>query len=134
MHQSYKNSTIVDDHRNVSNRVMGYTKPIYPVLVGNSVKIFPTNLFGLLPQHDKFLVKERLHDPTVGYARAKLVLRSSATEAKHNIGYRLVAILYIYSIYYDVIGYAINSCNIGTSALPDMYTRCARVRYVTTVM
>ena len=85
--QSYKNSTVVDDLRNVSQRVTGYTKPAYPVLVGNSVKVFPTDVFALLPQHNKFLVKERLHDPTVGYARAKLVLRSSGTEAEHNIRY-----------------------------------------------
>ena len=85
VHQSYKNSTVVDDHRNVSQRVTGYTKPAYPVLVGNSVKVFPTDVFALLPQHNKFLVKERLHDPTVGYARAKLVLRSSGTKAEHNI-------------------------------------------------
>ena len=87
VHQSYKNSTVVDDHKNVSQRVMGYTKPAYPVLVGNSVKVFPTNVFALLPQHNKFLIKERLHDPTVGYVRAKLVLRSSGTEAEHNIRY-----------------------------------------------
>ena len=94
MHQSYKNLAVLDDHRNVSLRATGYTKPAYPILVGNLIKVFPTNLFAPLPQHNKFLVKERFHDPTVGYTRAKLtlVLRSSTTEAKQNIRYWLIAI------------------------------------------
>ena len=80
--QSCKISTVVDDHKDVLHRVIGDAKPAaaYPVVVGNSVKVFPTNLFASLPQHDKFLVKERLHDPTVGFTRAKLVLKSSSTQ------------------------------------------------------
>ena len=95
VHQSHKNSTIVVDHRNVSHRVTQYGKPTYQVLIGNSVKVFSTDPFALLPKHDKFLVKERLHDPTVGYARAncKLMVRSSATEAKqYNTRYQLIVI------------------------------------------
>ena len=62
--------------------LQGYTKPVYPVLVGNSVKVYPTNLFASLPHYNKFLVKERLHDPTKGFTRAKLVLKSCLTEAE----------------------------------------------------
>ena len=51
------------------------------------MKVFPTKLFALLPQHDKFLVKERLHDPTVGFTRAKLVLKSCSTAVKLDIRY-----------------------------------------------
>ena len=65
-----------------ANVLQGYTKLVYPVLVGNSVKVYPTNLFASLPQHDKFLVKERQHDHTAGCTRAKLVLKSSLTEAE----------------------------------------------------
>ena len=75
-----KNTTVIDDHENVLQGFAGYMKPVYPILVGNSVKVYPTNLFALLPQHDKFLVKERQHDPTAGCTRAKLVLKSSITE------------------------------------------------------
>jgi len=91
VHQSYRNSTAVEDHRNVSHRVTWNVKPTYPVLIGSSVKVFSTNPFALLPKRDKFLVKER----TVGYARAncKLMLRSSATEAKqYNTRYQLIVI------------------------------------------
>ena len=66
---------------------MGYTKPAYPVLVEDSVKVFPTNFFASLPQYGKFLVKERVYDHTEGYSRAKLVLRSSPTEAKQILRY-----------------------------------------------
>ena len=82
-------STVVNDHKNVSQRAyILSSEPMYTVLVGNSVKIFSTKLFAQLPQHDKFLVKERLHDLTVGqYTRAKLVLKSSATKTKLDIRY-----------------------------------------------
>ena len=70
--QPCKNTTVIP----------GYKKPVYPVLVGNSVKVYPTNLFALLPQHDKFLVKERQHDPTGGFTRAKLVLKSCITASE----------------------------------------------------
>ena len=76
VYQPSKNTT--------ANALQGYTKLVYPVLVGNSVKVYPTNLFALLPQHDKFLVKERSHDPTKAFTRAKLVLKSCLTEAKEN--------------------------------------------------
>ena len=81
-HQPYKNS--VGDHKDgtTSHIVTGYIKPVYHVLVDDTVKIFSTNQFALLPQHTKFLVKERIHDPTVGYARAKLVMKSCWTTAE----------------------------------------------------
>lgn len=63
-------------------RIMEYTKPIIPILVENSVKVYATNLFVLLPQHDKFMVKERVYDPTVGCARTKLVMKLCSTEPK----------------------------------------------------
>ena len=82
VHHLYNTPTVVEDCNNLLHRITGYAKPVYPVLVGNSVKVFPTNMFASLPQHDKFLVKERLHDPTVGFSRAKLVLKSCSTEAR----------------------------------------------------
>ena len=75
---------IVDDHKNVSKQVIGYIKPVYPVLVENSIKVHPTNPFASLPRHDKFLVKERLHDPTIGFARVRLALKSCSTEVEQN--------------------------------------------------
>ena len=74
-----KNITANNDDKNVLQEFAGCMKPVYPVLVGNSVKVYPINLFAL-PQHDKFLVKERQHDPTAGCTRAKLVLKSSIKE------------------------------------------------------
>ena len=84
LHQPCKNATVVDDHKNetTSQVITGYIKPVYHVLVGDSVRVYPTNLFASLPQHDKFLVKERLHDPTVGFTRAKLVLKSFVMEVE----------------------------------------------------
>ena len=81
LQQLCKNTTTaVDDNK--SHIVTGSIKPVYPVLVGDYVRAYPTNLFASLPQHDKFLVKERLHDPTVGFTRAKLVLKSCVTEVE----------------------------------------------------
>ena len=78
---------VIDDHIPTSQIVTGYIKPVYPVLVGNSVKVCSTSVFASLPQHDKFLVKERLRDPIAGFTRAKLVLKSSFTEVKENLRY-----------------------------------------------
>ena len=86
-------------------------KPIYPVLVGSSVKVYPTNLFASLPQHDKFLVNERLHDPTVGFSRAKLALKSSFTEVKEDLRckdlnkllFACIAIAYVSCIYTHIV-------------------------------
>lgn len=80
---------IIDNDATPSQIVTGFMKPVYPVLVGNSVKVCSTNLFASLPQHDKFLVKERLRDPVAGFTRAKLVLKSSITEVKENLRYKL---------------------------------------------
>ena len=54
----------------------GYNKPIYAVLVGSDVKIYNTNPFALLPQNNKFMVKERHQDPS-GVTRVKLTLKQS---------------------------------------------------------
>ena len=79
MQQESTKSSI--DHKNATTSlvVTGHSKPSYSILVGNFVKVYPINLFASLPQHDKFLVKERQHDPTTGFTKAKLVLKSSST-------------------------------------------------------
>ena len=84
MQQESTKSSI--DHKNDTRSlvVTGYGKSSYPILVGNFVKVYPINLFASLPQHDKFLVKERQHDPTTGFTKAKLVLKSSSTEVEQN--------------------------------------------------
>ena len=81
-----KNTIAVNDRKNeaTSLAVTDYIKPSYPILVGNFVKVYPTSLFASLPQHDKFLVKERLHDPTTGFTKSKLVLKSCSTEVEQN--------------------------------------------------
>ena len=71
-----------DDHKNPSLGVISYTKPVYSILVGNFMKVYPISLFGSLPQHNKFLVKGRQHDPTTGFTTEKLILKSSSTEAE----------------------------------------------------
>ena len=91
----YQHCTAVED-RTKSHIVTGYIKPAYDVLVGDTVKVFSTNSFASLPRHDKFLVKERIHDPTVGYARAKLVLKSCLTDSEVNEnGFRFVNITWL---------------------------------------
>ena len=48
----------------------------------NSVKVYPANLLASLPQHDKFLVKQKLLDPTARFTTVKLVLKSCSTETE----------------------------------------------------
>lgn len=62
LHPVCRNAPAVDDHKNetTSQIVTGYINPVYPVLVKNSIKVYSTNLFASLPQHDKFLVKQKL--------------------------------------------------------------------------
>ena len=93
--QVYKNTNV--DHRceTVSQKVTGYIKPVYPILIGNSVKIYSTSVFASLPQHDKFLVKEKQKDPIIGSTRAKLVLKSCSMDIhteESNLRYILNAI------------------------------------------
>ena len=85
--QPCKDIAVIDNHKNTSHGVPGYTKPVYSILVANSIKVYPTNLFASLPQHDKFLVKERQHDPATGLTKARLILKSSLTEAEQNTRY-----------------------------------------------
>ena len=77
---SCKNQTVVDSH----NNGIGYVNPTYPVLVGKSTKVYPTYPFALLPRYDKFLVEEKLHDPT-RFVRVKLVLEPYWREIKWSI-------------------------------------------------
>lgn len=53
-----------------------YNKSVYPVLVGDSVKVCNTKLYASLPQNDKYMVKEAVPDST----RFKLVLKSSCVK------------------------------------------------------
>ena len=52
----------------------GYNRPTYPVLIGNSVKVYSTKDFADLPHHDYFMVKERIKDSS-GATKAKLMLK-----------------------------------------------------------
>ena len=52
-----------------------YNKPTYAVLVGNTVKVYSTNMFASLPDHGKFMVKERQRDAS-GSTKVKLALKS----------------------------------------------------------
>ena len=84
-HQRCKNSTVVvgdRKDRTTSHIVTGYIKPVYHVLVGDTVKAFSTDQFASLPHRNNFLVKERFQDPTLGHTRAKLVLKSCLTEVE----------------------------------------------------
>ena len=54
----------------------GYNKPSYAVLIGDSVKVYSTNIFAALPSNNKFLVKER-HQDLSGVTRVKLTLKST---------------------------------------------------------
>lgn len=76
----YKNPALVNNH----NNGIDYAIPTYPVLVGKSTKVYPTNPFASLPRCDKFLVKEKLHDPT-RFVRVKLVLEPYWREVKWSV-------------------------------------------------
>ena len=75
-----ENPTLVDIHDND----IGYANSAYPVLVGNFIKVYPTNPFASLPRYDKFLVKEKLQDPT-RFVRVKLVLEPYWREVKWRV-------------------------------------------------
>ena len=57
----------------------GYNKSSYAVLIGDSVKVYSTNIFAALPSNNKFLVKER-HQDLSGVTRVKLTLKSTEKE------------------------------------------------------
>ena len=65
----------------VEKVTVGYTKPSYPVLIGNDVVVYDTKLFASLPLHDKYMVKDRVQGASG--VRAKLILKSSA-ENRYN--------------------------------------------------
>jgi len=69
----------VTDYKPTENKLVGYNKPTFAVLVGNSVKVYGTKVFASLPCHDKYMVKERIKCDS-GVVKAKLVLKSSVTE------------------------------------------------------
>ena len=54
----------------------GYNKPSYPVLVGDTVRLYATKTFTALPHLSKYMVKERLPNSS----KPRLVLKSSETE------------------------------------------------------
>jgi len=64
---------------------VGYNQLGYPVLVGNSVKVYSTKDFAKLPHRDYFMVKERIKE-SCGMTKAKLTL-------KHYTSKRFVIIL-----------------------------------------
>lgn len=61
----------------IMSDVFGYRRTEYPVLMGNSVRLYSTKMFGSLPQHCKYMVKVRVKDESGKY-RAKLVLKSTS--------------------------------------------------------
>ena len=61
---------------------IGYNKSTYAVLIGNSVKVYSTNVFATLPCNNKFLVKER-HQDLSGVTRVKLTLQSTAEKERY---------------------------------------------------
>ena len=65
----------VADHKPVTRS----DGPTYPVLIGNSVKVFCTKDFADFPHHDYFMVKERIVDSS-GVSKAKLKLKHCTTK------------------------------------------------------
>jgi len=65
--------------KRTSTGYCGYNKPTYSVLIGNSVKVYSTNIFASFPQSNKFLVKER-HQDSTGITKVKLTLKSTDRE------------------------------------------------------
>jgi len=82
--QPRKDKTPKTDHEDNVQSVMtpGYNKPTYAVLIGNSVKVYSTSVFALLPSHSTFMVKERQKDSS-GVTRVKLALKSSTDQRYH---------------------------------------------------
>ena len=70
-----KNSRVVDNHDNA----IEYANPTYPVLIGKSTKVYPTNPFASLPRCNKFLMEKKLPDPI---RFVKLVLEPHWREIK----------------------------------------------------
>ena len=59
-----------------------YSKSTYAVLIGDSVKVCSTHNFAALPNHNKFLVKERIQDLS-GVTRVKLTLKSAEKKERY---------------------------------------------------
>ena len=59
------------------------------------MRVYPKSPFASLPQHDKFFIKERLHDPAVGCTRVKLVLKSCSTESEEILRYGDLTIIIV---------------------------------------
>ena len=68
-----------DSSRKSKSICPAYNKPFYAVLVGNCVRVYNTQLYASLPFHNKYMVKERVHDAT-GNTKIKLTLKSSSSE------------------------------------------------------
>ena len=68
-----------DSSRKSKNICSAYNKPFYAVVVGNCVKVYDTKLYASLPIHNKYMVKERVHNAT-GNTKIKLTLKSSFSE------------------------------------------------------
>ena len=122
LHQPCQNATAVVDDID-SQIITGYIKPVYPVLVGDSVRICSTSLFASLPQHNKFLVKERLHDHTVGFSRAKLVLKSCVTEVEEKNTKYVSNVIKSYVISSEVPNYFDLLCTISEPRIVNLYQR-----------
>ena len=58
-----------------TNKITGYNKSTYSVLVGNCVKVYSTTLFASLPHHNKYMVKDRMKET----GKVKLTLKSNVT-------------------------------------------------------
>jgi len=74
--QGIVNDAHIYSETSTAAKPFGYNKLTYPVLVGNVVRVYSTELFASLPNHDKVMVKERQKDST-GNVRVKLALKSS---------------------------------------------------------
>ena len=73
--QPFSTTTVTANKVAKANKIAGYNKSTYTVLVGNSVKVYSTKLSSL-PHHNKFMVKERMKETN----KVKLILISDAVQ------------------------------------------------------
>ena len=69
-------TTLATNKVATTNKIAGYSKSTYAVLVGNCVKVYSTRLFVSLPHHNKFMVKERIKETN----KVKLALISDVAQ------------------------------------------------------
>ena len=67
---------VVENSFTAGNYAGCYFEPSYAVSVGNTVRTYNTKLYASLPQQNKYMVKQRVQDPSRA-TKIKLVLQSS---------------------------------------------------------